>query len=817
MKITQNYQPRQINFSKVILYRIPFFIFVFLFTAVSLFFIAKKPGIKFNPDLRSLIPVSSANEKLDKERVNSEYLVIAIEKAIDGPELFSQTVLYDIQRAMKKIEETANVKIAISPFEQFQIVATTNSDRSVKTFTPTLLLKKSFTQEVDYPIAPHQCETFKQQLLSNPLTKRLVINDEGTMLAFMVDHTKLTHTSKLPDTISEILNSYSNSFSYTMAGTAFFEKYVSEFLVKDLITLLSLSLFVCLVFFFFCFRSIKGMILPLITVLLGTIWMLGTMSLFGIEITVVSLVCPPLILSLGSSYCIHMLSQYYRFCGDDNKSINPQKVLEGTSKINPTILMATTTTIIALLGLLATKTVQTHYFAISTILGLFYSAFLSIIFLPFILTFLPLPSLQKSKKTYAGFLASALEKLGDIIVTYRYLFLFLLILILLSPLVFFRFMKYESDYVGYFNDETPAVVQTSKISRNLSGTTQLYIDYQINHEKLVNWLQEQNIPLSDISNYETFYHNYDLTQSILEFEKVLQKDKNIRYIISFPLLLAEVNKSIYNQYEIPSSLTQRLKLDSIFKFLKIRNSTQYALINSSADRIATIFRVADLKNSHGYFKEDDLRVFVRDLQNQLSTFLPPYIDFQLDGHRIDFFKLRAQLDSDLNRSTILSILLIFLTVSLLFRSGWYGLYALIPMLTGISLNFTIMALAGIPMDMTTIMVSCVAIGIGVDDSIHFLLHYSSNIQKENTSWDEIKAALVQTLIYTGRPIIMTSISIICGLGMLLFAQFKPISYFGFLIIIALLSTTIATLIFLPVIIYLHGKIASRFKRPTVSS
>lgn len=812
MKIIQNYTSKPINFSKVVLFRIPFFIFVLIFTALSIFFIAGKPGIKFNPDLRSLIPSSSADKKLAKERENSEYLVVAIEKAIDGEELFSQSVLYDIQRAMKQIEEIKNVKIAISPFEQFQILPTTNSDGTVKTFTPTLLLKKSFNDEVDYPIAESQCEVFKNQLLSNPLTKRLVINDDGSLLAFMIDHSQFSHTSKLPDQISAILDNYKSSFSYTMAGTAFFEKYVSEFLVKDLITLLSLSLAVCLIFFFYCFKSITGMILPLLTVLIGTIWMLGTMSLFGIEITVVSLVCPPLILSLGSSYCIHVLSQYYRACGDENRSANPQKVLAQTGKIHPTILMATTTTIIALLGLLATKTVQTHYFAIATILGLFYSAILSIIFLPFILSFLPLPSVQKSQKSYTGFLATLLSKGGDTIVKYRYLFFALLILILLSPFYFFRFMKYESDYVGYFDDETPAVVQTSKISRNLSGTTQLYIDYQINLDKLVNWLKEQNIPLSEISRYETFYQNYDLTQAILNFEKQLQKDVNIRYIISFPLLLAEVNKSISNQYEIPTSLTQRLKLDSIFKFLKIRNSTQYALINSTADRIATIFRVADLKNSHGYFKEDDLRVFVTNLQEQLQNILPPYVDFQLDGHRIDFFKLRSQMDSDLNRSTILSILLIFLTVSLLFRSGWYGLYALIPMLTGIALNFTIMALAGIPMDMTTIMVSCVAIGIGVDDSIHFLLHYSANLKDSSNPDKDIKTAIVQTLVYTGRPIIMTSISIICSLSMLLFAQFKPISYFGFLIIIALLSTTIATLIFLPVIIYIHGKLMAKFKK-----
>ena len=124
-----------------------------------------------------------------------------------------------------------------------------------------------------------------------------------------------------------------------------------------------------------------------------------------------------------------------------------------------------------------------------------------------------------------------------------------------------------------------------------------------------------------------------------------------------------------------------------------------------------------------------------------------------------------------------------------------GISALIPVLTAVMINYVFMWLFNLPFDMVTIGFSSVAIGTGVDDAIHFLLRLKSR-RKENPNENYI-AAVKQNIIDTGRPIILTTVSVDAGLVMLLFASFNPIKFFGALMFLALTAAMIATLFVLP--------------------
>ena len=134
-----------------------------------------------------------------------------------------------------------------------------------------------------------------------------------------------------------------------------------------------------------------------------------------------------------------------------------------------------------------------------------------------------------------------------------------------------------------------------------------------------------------------------------------------------------------------------------------------------------------------------------------------------------------------------------------FRRLRFGFYALIPLLSGITLNIILMVVAGIPMDMTTVMFSIVVIGVGVDNSIHFLIQFRK--QRELFP-EDLRAAIARALKYTGRPIVVTSFSIVAGFLVLTFASFQPIVFFGILVALALLTAMLGTLIILPAILSL---------------
>jgi hypothetical protein len=155
------------------------------------------------------------------------------------------------------------------------------------------------------------------------------------------------------------------------------------------------------------------------------------------------------------------------------------------------------------------------------------------------------------------------------------------------------------------------------------------------------------------------------------------------------------------------------------------------------------------------------------------------------------------------------MILVFIVTTIALRSFFHGAFALIPIITGITLNYIVMALLNIPLDMTMVMVSSVAIGVGIDDAIHFLLQYKRQLRKHP---DNVPMVIANSLKITGRPILLTSLSIVGGLLVLTVAQFKPIVYFGFLVALALAATALGTLLILPAALSLRESIRRRLRR-----
>ncbi len=797
-------------YKKLAKYKISIIIGALFLTSIFAFFLAFYPQIKINTDLRSLIPPSAKEDKLTKERDNFEYLVVAFEE-IEGVPLFSKEVLETIEMVIYEITDTTALEVAFSPFQQVKISPVIVNGKTV-TFEPEGLLKFDPNSHDNLPFAIEDDEMalrFKEDLLNNFISRRLIINEEGTMLALLLDYSKEKSLKTLPDRLSSILSTHNKLFGFSIAGTPQFEKYIGTFLVTDLGLLLGLGILLSLVLFFISFKYFRAVFVTLSVILMSIICMLGAMALIGIEISVVSIVAPPLILALTSSYCIHTFNQYHQHLlvrkTEENRA---EQIFVAIYKVAPTILMANATTIIALLGLLVTKIPQTRLFAISTSIGLAFGALFSLTFLPALLACLKAPKVKTKGRRTTNFIATILKKGVPGLIRGRYIILAFLILILAAPLVTTHFLSYESDYVAYFPEDNPAVIEAARISKNFTGITQLYIDFSINNQKLKEWGKENN---TATQNLRTFYHNEELLRQIHKFEQTIEQSQYIRYLISFPKMLAETNYVMEGTREIPSDLIQRLRLDSIFKTMRSSNAMAFEFINPQANKITTTIRVSDLTNAHGYLAEETLGDMLDSLNHELSQILPSYVDFVVDGYRVDFIDLRTQMNTDLFNSTLLSSILIFLTITVALRSAYCGLYSLIPMLVGVCLNQVVMVITGIPMDMTTVMVSSVAIGIGVDDAIHFLLTFRNCYEKAKSE-DRLREALEETMEEAGRPIIITSVSIILGLGMMVYAQFTPVAYFGTLIAGSLFFATIACLVFLPAMISIRYRAKEKRER-----
>jgi predicted RND superfamily exporter protein len=232
-----------------------------------------------------------------------------------------------------------------------------------------------------------------------------------------------------------------------------------------------------------------------------------------------------------------------------------------------------------------------------------------------------------------------------------------------------------------------------------------------------------------------------------------------------------------------------------------------AFLNQDLSQLTISFRLFDAKNGQ-LLAEGGLRRALDRIKSYADESFGSSLDPQIWGGSLRFLDLSKVIRTDQGRSTVISIALIFLLTAFSFRSIRQGLYTLVPLVTAIMTNYVLMVAAGIPLDITTVMFSSVAIGVGVDNSIHFLLQY----RKQLSLGIPPATAIQRTLEIAGRPIVLTTASVVGGLLVLLFASFRPIIYFGLLVATALTTAMVATLVVLPVVLEFDWRLRERRAR-----
>ncbi|MBI4646003.1 MAG: MMPL family transporter [Bacteroidia bacterium] len=152
-------------------------------------------------------------------------------------------------------------------------------------------------------------------------------------------------------------------------------------------------------------------------------------------------------------------------------------------------------------------------------------------------------------------------------------------------------------------------------------------------------------------------------------------------------------------------------------------------------------------------------------------------------------------------SLILAISLVLIIVGLMLRSLAKGIYATIPILTTITVLFGFMGFAGISLDIATVLVASIALGIGIDYSIHVIIHFNYALKEKG----DINKALKDTIMISGKAVIINVVSVAFGFLVLLFSQIAPLQNFGLLVAISMLGSGLGSLTLLPVILILANR------------
>ena len=658
-------------------------------------------------------------------------------------------------------------------------------------------LEKRGTRLMSVPFAHNQgralwtdeeAALLKSRVEKDPIIKNYLVSEDMKSMLFSFQTSVLSAERELE--ISAMLDGLRDAgIQVYINGGAVISNRLMHYLGRDLKALLGLCALAILLVYYLSFKAKRSMLLPFSMSVIGIIWTFGTMKLLGYALTVVNIVTPCMVLNLGSSYAIHVIGEYYANYTSGADSV------ESTKKILRTIAFACLTTVIGFLSLLFSKTPALREFGIAVGAGVTYCAILSATYLPALLALVSPPKPLQLETYSEGYLAQLVNYSSKVVLRRWPVFVLIWLAVIAGFFATKDLVRINTNYMSYLPEKDDFGKNSRHFAQKMGGDAPFVLTITAPEDEKNFFLQSEN--LAKVHDYE---------------QAVLSESDDVIQILSFASYVSFANSVYSGEAGIPASSGLLNLLSRMVILMNNQSKADIgAILNEEGSSLTLFVQNFDAEDKDLMTVASAARI-EKVMQKHLPL-LPDGTKLTIRGEPHASLRFSNLLLSDQKKSTYISFLLVFLVVLAAFLSLSQALFALIPILTGVMANYIFMYLLGIPFDMITVTFASVAVGAGIDDAIHFLLRYKNNLRVSDLPLKEIIAITIKE---TGRPIILTTLSIIAGMLMFLFASYTPVRYFGTLMSIALLNCMLSTIFVMPSYIILTAKIRNRFgKRPMV--
>ncbi len=755
-------------------------------TAVALVFAAR---VRIDTDLSSLLPKNAEVNRLIAEYGGPQADTPVLVVAVQGAGLFSPGVLGAFSGAIARISAIPGVVSVTSPFN---LPGFSRSPSGAVEIGP---LSPGGRAPADEAAA----RELRARLLATGYATNLVASKDGTLLAAFVATEPLADVASVVREAGAAMNAIRlPGVSTRLSGPVAFGDRTRFYITRDVVTLPVLAALVVLVFYWISFRAGRGIVLPMVVVVLGTLWTVGFMGLLGIPLTLVSIVAPPLVLIFGNEYSIYVMNEYYRLGGlgapGGARDGRRRWVDAAVTGVTMPIVMAFLTTIVGFLTLCITDVRQTQEFAVTASFGSLACGALALVFLPALLALLPAPSENRPRRMLEGPISRLMAWTARLANRHPLPILGVIPVLAAALVVALGSLTFNTDSSNYFPRKDPVIRDMYAMTAKIGGFDRIN----------VTWVAP--------GGEARWFLDPGVLQQVAAVEEAIRQDPDVCYSLSFPSFLEDASFQLDGTAAIPSSR------GALLFFSRLVSATGGGAGGASAsilgqmasptfDRLTLSMRIYN--SSTGWFMDEQrFRSFLARLEATVDARGVRSAEGGAAARPVIWGDIlrNLYLADSLRRYLVISMLISYASIFLLaaptFRSVLKGLYAVIPLACGLMLNFIAMAVFRIPLDMTTIMVANITIGVGIDGGIYLVIEY---LRQLRASPGDFPGAIGRTLAAMGRAIIVSTISIVAGLAVFMSAAFRPVVYFGLLVICSLTFTAAATLVVLPAVLALDHR------------
>ena len=736
---------------------------IIVVVGLTAFFAYQARTLKIDADILSSLPdndsVAILYKKMGTQFGGNDIGMVILE----SNNVFTNEVLLHVKQITDSIKLTDGISTVTS---LTNIIDIKNTEWGIEI--------GNLVDEYNLPNTEQKLDSLKNYVFSKEMYKGSIVSEDGT--ATLVMFTLLPDVNKemVARNVKKKVLSIDLPEKLYFAGMPNMVNDLSDIIIGDMIWLIPIAFIVIILILLLSFRSVKGVVLPLVVAGIAIIWTAGIISWLGFEFNLVSSIIPVILLAIGSAYSIHVINRINQSIESDPKQV----LIKALTYIALPVFLAALTTAVGFVSFIfGSYLTMIREFGIFTAIGVSISLILSLTFVPAVISVFSFnkkipkrnnESINKPSHEKKSVLFKYLLKpMANLLIKHpKYTFAFWSIVILLGIGGAFL-IKTNSNITEYFKKDNPTRISENIMQTKFGGSMPVFVSVK-----------------GDMQSP-------DVLKVMYEAEAYMKEFKDITSAQSVADLVAEMNDVMGEGKKIPD---ERAKIEQLW-FLLDGQDVMSQLVTDDLDEGIIQSKFASINSTSMEEFEEYMNIFVKKNSSEnckIEVTGLPYIYNRLNSNII-----RSQ-----TSSLILAVCLVLLIVGLMFKSFKKGLYATIPIIATIIFLFGFMGFTGIALDIVTVLVGSIALGIGIDYSIHVITHFNHALKEKG----DVNQAIEDTILGSGNAVIINVLSVSAGFLVLLFSQMIMLQHFGLLVSISMISSGLGALTLLPaVLIFVNRK------------
>ncbi len=618
---------------------------------------------------------------------------------------------------------------------------------------------------------------------SNPVYKRLLISEDQKTTQIVAEFKKVPGGFKaIADSVETIVApERASGLELSVGGLPIFlallEKYSERmgFLFPLAVLLIGLI-------HYEAFRTVQALVLPLVTALIAVVWAVGVLALIGQPMDVFNASTPILILAIAAGHAVQILKRYYEEFAlgrDKNPSLSPrflseQAVVTSLSKVGPVMIVACLVAALGFFSLIIFEIKSIRTFGVFTGAGVIAALILELTFIPAVRSLIRPPNEREYLREKERSIWDKITEFFFKLVTKKRKQVYIISAAAVAILALGGYwLRIDNSQKSYFYGQIPARLDDDRLNERMAGTNTIYV-----------YVDGQT---------EDAIKDPKVLKAIEDTQLFLGKEANVGKTVSIVDFLKRMNKAM--NADDP-------KFDRIPETQDLVG--QYLLLYSNSGEPGDFDSYVD----YGYqraliqtFVKTDSSAYVEDLAQRLKAFtaktFPAGVEVRVGGGTAGGVALNEVMIREKTLNILQLMGAVFLISSLVFRSFLAGALILVPLIAAVVVNFGIMGLIGIPLQIATALVSAMAVGIGADYGIYM----SYRLREELSAGGEQDAAIQKAFRSAGKATLFVSSAVAGGFGVLMLSWgFMIHMWMGFLIATAMLVSSITALTVFPSLI-----------------